>query len=78
MVNNSAWTEKKEIEVLNHMVSNDPRGDFKSIINVDEKIKRLEGWLTSSELRVWPYGFNIQRCVDHAHRLLKKLEDGIL
>ncbi len=78
MVNNLVWTEKKEIEVLNHLVSNDPRGDFKSVINVDKKIKRLEGWLISSKIREWPDGFRLQRCVDHAHKLLKKLEDGIL
>ncbi len=76
MVNNLVWTEKKEIEVITHMASKEPRGDFE--ISVEDKIARLETWLKTAELREWPDGFKIQRCVDHAHRLLKKLEDGIL
>lgn len=74
MKDSTAWTTNKELQFIEFMASDKPRGEGKYILNCQEKITRLQGWLNTYKERKHLVGVDYGKCAKLANKLIKELQ----
>jgi hypothetical protein len=67
------WTTADEIHCIRRIGSSWTRHDGE-IPTIDDRITRLENWLRTSDMRIWPRAVNIDECQQFARTMLEELK----
>jgi len=68
-----AWTTKSEIDAITYIANDDKRPDKAERPTLEERKAKLGVWIETSYKRRWDAAVDVQKCRDHATKLLSEL-----